>query len=341
MSESPYERRQREAAQRMLKAAMPSVTRMMADIVMQQQYMTGIKQIYTPQYDAMLKSITRSILPTFETPVVGAQALRALRGVNVPALQLDYSSLFPDFAAIQASAIIPLLPSIRLIQDLQRDQFASIIKSARAAVSAMLPPNWQGKDVTIPKDLETLLLDEGLPLAWVPPQEVVVKLFAAETAADRRKVLGARWKTIARACLEELQKVSHADLTEHAEFAVEAAESLLDGRSKSSQALSANLLDTVLRASFNEQDRTAITGQKQRLDIDDYPLRVAIVLGGIWGSHGQFWPSKGDKIPRMYSRHGSAHGVSKRQYSRINALLALMHVVSLLRVLEVDLVEAD
>lgn len=316
---------------------MPSVTRMLADIAKQQQYLTGIDQIYSKRYDTMMKSITRSVLPTFKAPIVDVNVLKALQGIEVPSLKLDYSALFPDFAAIQASALKSLLPSVRLIQDLQRDQFASIIKSARAAVSAMLPPNWRGEDVSIPKDLETLLLDEGLPLAWVPPRTVIVKLFAARTAAERRKILGNRWRVITSACLEELQQVSHQDLMEYAEFAVEAAETLLDGRSKSSQALSANLLDTILRKSFDEKDRAAITGQKQRLDIDDYPLRVAIVLGGIWGSHGQFWPNNGDKIPRKYSRHGSAHGVSKRQYSRINAVLALMHVVALLRLLEVDL----
>ena len=75
------------------------------------------------------------------------------------------------------------------------------------------------------------------------------------------------------------------------------------------------------------------------MDINQYPLRVAIVLGGIWGSYGEFWPSNGDVIPREFSRHGSAHGVSRRQYSRINSLLALMHVVSLLKLLEIDLTE--
>ncbi len=65
-------------------------------------------------------------------------------------------------------------------------------------------------------------------------------------------------------------------------------------------------------------------------------MRVSIALGGR-GAHGQFWPNQGEKIPRLYSRHGSAHGVSGRQYSRINAVLALMHVVSLLRLMDVDL----
>jgi hypothetical protein len=305
----------------------------------QQQYITNVNQIYASQYDDMLKSITANLLPALETPLFAEQARKALRGIDVPPLKLDYSSLFPDFEGMRVSALADLLPSIRLIQDLQRDQFATLIESARAAAAARLPPNWRGDEVSIPKDLETMLLDEGLPLAWVPPREILVKLFAAPTPSDRRKILGRRWKTVTRACLEELQNVTHAELVEHAEFAIEAAESLMEGRSKSSQALSANLLDTILRTSFNEKDRTTITGQKQRLNIDDYPLRVAIVLGGIWGSHGQFWPSKGDKVPRKYSRHGTAHGVSRRQYSRINALLALMHVVSLLRVLEVDLAD--
>lgn len=318
---------------------MPSVTRVFSDIMKQQQYITNINQIYASQFDDMLKSITANLLPALETPLFAEQARRALSGIDVPALKLDYSSLFPNFEGMRVSALANLLPSIRLIQDLQRDQFASIIESARAAATARLPPNWRGDEVSIPKDLETMLLDEGLPLAWVPPQEIVVKLFAAPTPSDRRKILGVRWKAVTRACLEELQNVTHTALVEHAEFAIEAAESLMEGRSKSSQALSANLLDTILRTSFNEKDRTTITGQKQRLNIDDYPLRVAIVLGGIWGSHGQFWPSKGDKVPRKYSRHGSTHGVSRRQYSRINALLALMHVVSLLRVLEVDLAD--
>lgn len=121
------------------------------------------------------------------------------------------------------------------------------------------------------------------------------------------------------------------------DFALDAARTLLGGSPRPAQALSANLLDTILRQSFDSKDRQSITGRKNRLDIDDYPLRVAIALGGIWGSYGEFWTSNGDKIPREYSRHGSAHGVSRRQYSRINSLTALMHVVSLLKLLETDL----
>lgn len=58
---------------------------------------------------------------------------------------------------------------------------------------------------------------------------------------------------------------------------------------------------------------------------------------GVWGSYGQFWPTNGDTIRYRYSRHGSAHGISRRQYSRVNAVIALMHIVSPLRLLDTDL----
>lgn len=336
MDETPSQRRQREAAQRMVQAMMPDVQRVMRDMVRQQTHVTRIGEVLSSQYTDMLKSISASAVLKFDAPLIRASRVDLAR-LNVPALRLDYQSLFPNLAAIHADALKSLLPSITLVQDLQREQFAGIIAKARAAMLARLPPNWRGDEVSVPGNLEQLLLDEGLPLAWVPPRAVVVKIFAAKTPAERRRIIGDRWKSITKACLQELQAIEHAGLAEPVEFAIEAAESLLEGRAKSSQALAANLLDSILRAEFSDDDRRTITGQSVRLSIDDYPLRVAIVFGGIWGSYGQYWPQRGDRIPRNYSRHGSAHGVSRRQYSRVNAGLALMHVVALLKVMEADL----
>lgn len=326
MTESEHERRQREAAQRIIKGIMPDLDRLMKNLVSLNPPKRTIGELFTSQHQEMLGELMK-------TPVLKID----FRAFDLPPLKLDYKSLFPDFTSVHADVFKSLRPSIKIIQDVQREQFADVIAKARAAVMASLPPNWRGDDLTIPQNLETMLLDEGLPLAWVPPHTVVLALFAAATPAYRRKILGNRWKSIARSCGVELEDIEKAELAEHVEFALEAAEALLDGKARSSQALSANLLDSILRASFSTQDRKTITGQKARLDIEDYPMRVAIVLGGIWGSHGEYWPNKGDKIPRSFSRHGSAHGVSRRQYSRINALLALMHVVGLLRVIEADL----
>ena len=324
MPESPFERRQREAAARVLRAAMPDIQRRLREVFStQSETLKIIGEQYSSRYAEMIKSLT---------PLT-----RDVAKFKMPALALDYKTLFPDFARLHSSVIEQLRPALEAIQITQRGQFAGVISKVRTALQAALPPNWRGDDVVLPKNLEDLLLDEGLPLAWLPPKNILIRVFAAKDAGQRRRILGRKWPEITQAAIRELDTVADDSLTQHIKFAKEAAETLLSGHTSASQALSASLLDSILRAEFDENDRRTVTGRKQRLNINDYPLRVAIVLGGIWGAHGEYWPEKGHAIPRNFSRHASAHGVSRRQYSRINALLALMHVVGLLKVLETDL----
>jgi hypothetical protein len=335
MNESNFERRQRQNAERLIKAAMPDVNRAMRDIVRQQMPLDNIGKVFSQQYQSMFASIEKNLRQANKLALNTARLEAA--NIKIPPLLLDYKSLFPRLPAFQPDLIKSFMPSVRLIQNLQRGQFADIIARIREAVSAVLPPNWRGEDVRIPLNLEALLLDEGLALTWIPPEPVIVKLFNATSPGERRRILGRHWRGICQACIVQLESVEDRTLKEHVHFALKAAHLLRSCSPEGAQSLSANLLDTILRERFDRTDHKTITGQKQRLDIEDYPLRVAIVLGGIWGSHGEFWPSNGDKIPRQFSRHASAHAVSRHQYSRINSLLALMHVVSLIKLLETDL----
>jgi hypothetical protein len=102
--------------------------------------------------------------------------------VKIPALTLDYKTLFADFAPLQRRMFDQLRPALEAIQIAQREQFAEVISRIRAAVRAALPPNWRGEDVVLPKNLEVLLLDEGLPLAWLPQRRFSFRIFAAQTA---------------------------------------------------------------------------------------------------------------------------------------------------------------
>jgi hypothetical protein len=187
-------------------------------------------------------------------------------------------------------------------------------------------PNWHGARSI--NQLETLLLDEGLALGWVPPADILNALLTASSKQERRRILGARWKRVVAACRESIESASEADFAQYRGFALNVIKMLEDGHPEGAQALAANLLDTMLRETLDGPSRKEVTDQRNRLSIDDLPMRAAMVFGGIWGSHTEFWQSRGDSIPREFTRHGSAHAVSRMQYSRINAVIALMHVTA-------------
>jgi len=87
---------------------------------------------------------------------------------------------------------------------------------------------------------------------------------------------------------------------------------------------------------FSLRCRRGKAAHKKRrpLDLDDYTVRVACAIAPAWAAYQTFWPSNGDKVPRNFARHASAHAVTPRQYSRTNAVIALMIVTSLLWLLD-------
>ncbi|TDU87558.1 hypothetical protein EV138_1082 [Kribbella voronezhensis] len=291
-----------------------------------------------PQLNEVNRVIAARIAPQVEGIVRAAAANipKVLPNFVLPPLKIDYETLFPNLAEFNETLLSGLKPALEATHLLQREQFGKIFEQLRRVAERILPPNWHGANGLSVDLLETLLLDEGLPLAWVPPKAVLEKVFAAPTPAQRRNVIGRNWKIIGESCVQVLDSIEDPSLGEHVQFARLSAVSLLGGSPAPSQALSANLLDSVLRAEFSSPARKTVTSQKTRLDMEDYPIRVAIVLGAVWAAHGEYWPDKGHKIPHTFSRHASAHGVSRRQYTKINATLSLMHVTSLLKMLDVD-----
>lgn len=218
----------------------------------------------------------------------------------------------------------------------QLQPFLVMLAKALPVLERAFFPNWRG--VTLPDDdelLEGILIDEGIALGWVPAKDTLQLLLDAPSPQARRRIVGSRWRSIVRHCETEVASVQSTTLTESRNFALESAKALLEGHTSSSQALSANLLDTLLRAGYDKHARRFLTGfTRPRLDIDDYVFREAIVLGGIFGAHEPYDGDSGERPPQRYSRHASAHAVSRRQYSRVNAVLALMHVTAFLKLMD-------
>ncbi|MGV9662766.1 hypothetical protein [Nocardia niigatensis] len=258
-------------------------------------------------------------------------ALKILQAYSPPTFDAE------QFSKSIVDSTASLGPTIHMINDLlelQRDRFGEILKGIAAQRERLKPPNWRGVPTPSATLLEAMLLDEGLALAWVPDGELLGKLFTASSGQERRRIMGRQWKNIVATCRKLTESISDSELMEYRDFALKSADALQAGYADAAQALSANLLETILKTTLDKDAHRFVTEQKARLPLEKLSARVGIVFGGIWGAHAEYRTWQGDRVPRRFTRHASAHAVSNRQYSRINSVIALMHVVAYLKLLE-------
>ncbi|MFC7963218.1 hypothetical protein [Streptomyces cinereoruber] len=158
----------------------------------------------------------------------------------------------------------------------------------------------------------------------------------------RRRIIGQRWKGIVNDCETVLEGVGHPAIRDARSFALDAVHALRAGHTSAAQALGANLLDSLLQRHFNEATRVRLTKNDFKtkgikFKLDDYKFKVACTFAPVWYAHAKYFPKNGDPIPRIFGRHPSAHGVSRTQYSRINAVYALMLVTSVIKFFDTEL----
>jgi hypothetical protein len=218
-----------------------------------------------------------------------------------------------------------------------RKQWEGLFAGAHKLFEGLLPPNWKGMMIPSVELLETILLDEGIPLAWVPSQEILSAMLDAPDGVARRRIIGSRWRRVVSDCEASLAEVSSQDLQPYCVFASNIVRALRDGHQAAAQALAANLLDSIIRQNVDltlKKTVTATGNKRIRIDLDDYQMKASFTMAPIWRAYEEYWESKGDPIQRVFGRHPSAHAVSRIQYSRVNAVIALMLVTSLLKLLD-------
>jgi hypothetical protein len=226
-----------------------------------------------------------------------------------------------------------------------------LMERNRAQFVASLPPNWQSPEVEFPglSELEELQLKEGIPLAWVPPNEVLRRVLEARSAAARRRIIAADADAILSACIKELRRLESGETKEWRKSAIEAARVMRSGHWRAGQALAAIALDTAadtfVRSSFSDATRHLHNGEPNppgsslltapSWDEVDYP-RALLVLHSLYGAFHTYRIKSGEPVPRQFTRHGTVHSMGGTQYSKANALIALMHLVGLLCLIEDD-----
>lgn len=233
----------------------------------------------------------------------------------------------------------------------RRRDFWQLAELADKAFRESLPPNWRSPEVEFPEldELERLQQVEGLPLAWVPPNHVLRSLLARRSSASRRLLIAHESEDILAACLKELRRLRSVETKEWRASAREAALTMKDGYWRAGQALAAIALDTstaeFVRRSYSDatqqlrNNKPTPPGSSDRslptwYEVD-YP-RALLVLHGIYGAFGHYDGRGGEPVPTQFTRHGTVHSMSRRQYTKANALIALMHLVGLLCLIEDD-----
>ena len=285
--------------------------------------------------DQFAASIARNLAPQLQTvltrqlqPVV--DAFRVQAGVSfaqsiAPRLDQIFGSQLEVFRELARSAMPPLieLPTLNLLTDL-------------------LPPNW--KDVP-DLDIETVIgivLDEGIPLVWVPRPAIVAELISAADADTRDGILSSSCDDIALDCLGIIGEITDAKLKPLAGLAAEAVTALQARHSSSAQALAGNIFDTLLRDAtrrgviFAGPPGGYFTYPKVRKQIapvsDDTfisQFRSDCVLSAALAALQDYDPS--DPPPARFVRHATAHCARPEQYTPVNAIVAVMLMASMLR----------
>ena len=240
--------------------------------------------------------------------------------------KMDYSDILPSNAQ-------ELIRKISDIAKRQADSITSALKSID--FNNLYPPNWKDgeKTLLLPDDLESIVAD-GIPLAYIPPYHVLEKIFVATSTGQRRKILSDNHRSIVKQCDSVSDTIQEKELKQYVVFTKESIETFNAGNWRASQALSTSILDSFLHRNFSKDDRIKMVDQNRPIDWKKFPTHLAFVIGAISANYGQYYPENGDKIPKKYSRHATSHGLSSRQYSKLNSLIALMTVVSLLKSVE-------
>lgn len=195
------------------------------------------------------------------------------------------------------------------------------------------PPNLRDiKDLKF-KDVEKVVMVDGIALYGLPRLAVSKALIQAESAAKRREILGRRWRTISTDCREVLNGCKSQPVAAYVPFAVAALDALDGGHTAAAQALAGALIDTILTAYFGNK-RYLYTpdkkGGRTTAAYYEFGVRQFVAFSPMWQAYQQFWASEGDTVPTTFNRNATAHAVSERQFSRRNAVQALLFAVSLI-----------
>lgn len=224
---------------------------------------------------------------------------------------------------------------------------ASWIRGVVKSFESAIPPNLHRLESI--KEAFSLTRDEGLPLVWVPRQEIVQILIQAPDAPTRRQILIDNLGLILDDCMAVLDDCPQVlddctpdvaaagiECANQSKQAVRALNAELHGPAQSH---AANVIDSVLPhicAFLGDEPKRIAAVARAREDIHDEWTIAALVhhlaLRPLGRAYDVWYPNTGQPIPNHFDRHVTAHGVGHPNvFNEHNALIAVMFATSLTR----------
>lgn len=266
-----------------------------------------------------------------QTQAVTNGLARAARA-SAPAFKLP---TYPNAFAEAQRRTLENLRSLILSSIPDTSSLSETIARLKHNVEAQLPPNLRRLPAGSLTGVGVVIREDAIALYGVPRSEIVIELLEAHDRDARRMILGARAPEITHDCRTLMHSCAVDAARGKPPFVLDALESFDAGYTSSAQALAASIVDTLLRDFYGDR-RTSYTPSHPKAPnprtievLDTLPLREQLAVSPIWQTHQPFQPGEAGGIPGTFNRHATAHAVSPEQYTRINALEALLYCSAL------------
>lgn len=113
-------------------------------------------------------------------------------------------------------------------------------------------------------DVEQVVMLDGIALYEVPRAEIAEKFIRASSSAERREILGRRWKAIAADCRASLEVCESKETAHLVTTTLDGIDALEKGNVFAAQALAGSVTDTLLRKYMPKTKSLIVPGRKPR-----------------------------------------------------------------------------
>lgn len=190
-----------------------------------------------------------------------------------------------------------------------------------------LPTNWpRGSRL----NNASHVLDDGIPIAYVPRAEIVGKILEEDDYEARATVVADNRLDIADDCRAAIDsRPPHYTVADLSGLIYEAATVLVERRFASAQSLAVNVADNIVRRTMDPKWKYGrIVSTIKDSHFDDELLPVSLAFQPALRFYA-FWAFGSTPPPRL-NRHCTAHGLSPEHATEANATVSVMLATSLL-----------